>query len=160
MAQKPLRRLGGSEGLGTPLSESGAVLRILGVLTKSCSRGFGIWALLFNTGANNNWSKFWTKQKHPTKNLNFKQKLADFSFKTPGIRCSRLVRRSLSYSRPNPWGSNPVLSRLKINVQEEKRNTFLNHLTFRPARPNFAKMKLRIIFFLAHKMSPVAIKVS
>ena len=59
-----------------------------------------------------------------TKNLLKRPLLADFSFKTPRIRCSKLVRWSLSYSRPNPWGSNPVLSRLKINDHEDRRKTF------------------------------------
>ena len=68
--------------------------------------------------------------QYPQKNLFFGPKLADYSFETPRIRYSKLVRRSLSYSRPNPWGSNPVLSRLKINVHEDKRKTFLNDLNF------------------------------
>ena len=63
-----------------------------------------------------------------TKNLNFGPKLAEFGFETLRIRYSKLVRRSLSCSRPNPWGSNPVLSRLKINVHEDRRTTFLNRV--------------------------------
>ena len=41
---------------------------------------------------------------------NFHPKLPPESFRTLRIRCSRLSRFTLSYSRPNPWELDPVLS--------------------------------------------------
>merc|ERR1712091_815891 len=84
------------------------------------------WALLFNTGANQTGAnKIFTPHEKPK----FWTKIGRFQLRDPRIRCSRLVRRSLSYSRPNPWGSNLVLSRLNINVHEDRRKTFLNRVS-------------------------------
>ena len=70
---------------------------------------------------------------------NFHPKLPPESFRTLRIRCSRLSRFRLSYSRPNPWELDPVLSPTlpqgavrppPENVFLLKRKTFLNNLNF------------------------------
>ena len=98
------------------------------------------------------------RPRRSTKNLLKRPSLADFSFKTPRIRYSKLVRWSLSYSRPNPWGSNPVLSRLKINVHEDKRKTFFNDLNFPRIWPKLCQNEAQDHSSLGAKDEPCSYK--